>query len=278
VKIEDRCRNVQGFQEFNIDLDAWRAPKPHGISGLFRLKNEADFMVMAIESHLPFLDEAVLLIQESADNTEALAAQMREKHGSEKIRIFKYPFSVHWIGTPEHFSLPENDLHTMMHLTNYGISKCRFSWVAKIEGDVIALRTFSRLREWIDAEPAATKYYGRVGLNVAGPGGRQFPVEAPRNAGWDEAIFNNHPIWHCIRNQKWESINFHDKRDKLENNGWDFLHVKRCKPIHQRLSESETWMPLVKGHLLHALAKYEGRHPFPGFGDFCPDILFERVL
>jgi hypothetical protein len=170
-----------------------------------------------------------------------------------------------------------------MHLTNWAISRCKYSWVAKIEGDVIALSTFGEIRRRIEKEPTVLRYYGRIGLNVAGRKVEKVSATYPRTGGWDEGVFNNDPFWHCYRFQKWESINLHDHNDKIENMGFSFLHVKRCKPQHLREQYvnshgAETWVPFTRKETCKALEIFNREHKHPGSDDPCPDVLFEETL
>jgi hypothetical protein len=172
MKIEERClvHEQDKYSAYDIDIERWADEKPFGISGCFRLKNETQFMEASVMSHLEWLDEAVLVVQKSDDHTVELAVDMAARH-PDKIRVEVYPFDVFPIATPNHFNMPENSVRTMMHLTNWALSRCRFSWIAKIEGDVIALKTFKLIREAVEASPDVVRYYGRVGLNVAMPDG-----------------------------------------------------------------------------------------------------------
>lgn len=282
VNIAQRCIVAEReYAEFDIDLEAWEAPKPFGISGFFRLKNEEQFMKAAILSHLPALDEAVLIVQRSDDETINLAHQLSMKY--EKIRYDFYPFEVAQIDTPEHYNLPENSVRTMMHLTNWAISRCAYSWVAKIEGDVIALSTFVEIRDLIETQPNRFRYFGRIGLNVAGRNVDKVSATYPRTGGWDEAVFNNDPFWHCLRFHKWESINLHDHNDMIENMGFSFLHVKRCKDKHLKdqyvdSHGAETWVPFNPIKTRMALEIFNQKQPHPGPDKPCPAVLFEQTL
>jgi hypothetical protein len=249
--------------EFDLPMAAWEAAKPHGVSGCFRLRSEAEFMRLAVESHLPWLDEAVLVVQPSVDRTFEIACALAAEYAP-KVRVVVYPFDVFPVGSPQYRECPENSVRSMVHLTNWAIAQCRYSWVAKIEGDVIAMPDFGRIRLAVDQHREDVAYYGRVGLNVAGPDGKEFPPKAPRNAGWDEGVFNNHPVWHAVKAEKWETMNLHENRDKLRNGGWSFFHVKRCKAKHQRLRDQEKWQPLAMGILTVALSEYQARYPYPG--------------
>lgn len=266
------------YSEFDISVSEWRnKEKPHGISGMFRLKNEAEFMEWAIKSHMPWLDEAVLIVQESEDATVEIAYQLQNVYG-EKIKIFEYPFNVTQIASKDHFDKPTNSVYHFVHLTNYGLSKCSYSHIAKIEGDVIAMPTFQHIRDLVDLNPEARRYYGRVGFNIAGEEMTHFSYTNPRNAGWDEAVFNNDPFFHCIRYDKWESINMQDFRHIpgiMENPGWSFIHTKRCKKNANQ--GTERWEPLDKDVIIKALENYGKSSPYPGNDNFADDSLFDWI-
>ncbi|MCJ7621301.1 MAG: hypothetical protein MUP64_13910, partial [Anaerolineae bacterium] len=180
-----------GLEEFDIDMNAWRAVKPFGISGCFRVCNDAEFLEPAIVSHLPWLDEAVIALQPSTDQTEAIAERLEQKHA--KVRIVRYPARPHFIDVPEFHKDPVNSIRSFVYLSNWALAQCRYSWVARIEADVIALSTFGEIRRRIQAERDAWRYYGRVILNVAGRHCDGISKENPRNGGWDEGVFPCHP-------------------------------------------------------------------------------------
>ena len=152
------------------------------------------------------------------------------------------------------------------------MSYCNYSWVAKIEGDVIGLSSFAKIREEVDKYPDAIRYYGRTGLNVAGENCEFFSGTHPTNAGWDEAVFNNDPdLWHCIKLQdKWEAINMEKKRSAMRQMGFSFLHTKRCKKIHSHGTINgveEKWIPYNEKNLRAAL------------GDrYDPILIDERII
>lgn len=261
---------------YDINVAQWRdKDKPHGISGLFRLKNESEFMRWAIESHMEWLDEAVLVVQDSEDATIEIAHELTDIYG-ERIKVWHYPFEVTQYATPRHFSVPTNSVEHFVHLTNWGLSKCNYSWIAKIEGDVIAMPTFQVIRDIIDLDPDTPKYYGRVGFNIAGQEMDQFSYTNPRNAGWDEAVFPNDPKFHCIRDDKWESLNMRDYRHLLHNMGWSFIHVKRCK--QGAVIGSERWEGLTEDNIRASIAGYNMTSPHPGPDDPVSDELLDWII
>ena len=249
---------------FDVDIYRWRHKmKPHGISGLFRVKNEEEFLRASVISHIHYLDEVVIILQPSEDKTKEVAEKLALDYPL-KIKIKEYPFSLHPVGSKEHMEAAGNSVFTMSHMTNWGLSQCAFSFIAKIEGDVLEMGgNFGKIRELVDRFPNRTAYYGRVGINVAGEKATMFAANAPRNAGWDEAVFNNDPFWHCVTADKWETMNLHEHSDRLYNCGWSFVHTKRCKAKHQRLKETEDWQELTEENLRPALESYNKQRPYP---------------
>jgi hypothetical protein len=76
---------------YEIDWDNWRdKPKPFGFSGCFRLRNESQFMETAILSHLPWLHEAVLVVQPSEDDTIEKAYRMANDHERIEVRLDRH--------------------------------------------------------------------------------------------------------------------------------------------------------------------------------------------
>ena len=80
---------------------------PFGISGCFRLRNESQFMEVAILSHLPYLDEAVLVVQPSEDDTVERAEKLAAEYPN-KIRVAYYWLKVDWIDTPGFYEKDPN--------------------------------------------------------------------------------------------------------------------------------------------------------------------------
>lgn len=242
-----------------IDYAKWREPKPFGISGCFRLRNEAQFMTQAIRSFLPYLDEAVLVVQPSEDNTVELAYQLAESNS--KVKTYEYPYIVDWIDTPGFYEKDPDKPGHLVHMSNFALSKCSYSWIAKIEGDVIALSTFQKIVDKVKANPEITHYYGFVILNLAGKDMDKFSKENPRNGGYDEAVFNNDPDkYHFIRRSKWETVTIHDNTCE----GWAGVHMKRCKAGKDTSWNGEHYLLLTRENLAGALDEYNRtKQPYP---------------
>jgi hypothetical protein len=261
------------YSEYDIDKDAWKADKPHGISGLMRLKNDTEFVEWSILSHMRWIDEWVLVVQPSQDHTLELAQEIAED--MKNVRVLEYPFNVKWL-VPEVGEMDDNSILSPAHMTNWGLSHCNYSWTAKIEGDVIALPTFQHIRDLVDMRPDDPMYYGRVGLNVAGTGYTMVSKTNPRNAGWDEAVFPTNPRFHCIGNQKWETMNTIDYTNLMHCMGFSFMHMKRCKTGASPEDENEQWIEFKRAGVEEALRQYSAnRGGYPGERGDNRQVIFD---
>lgn len=259
------------YNEYNIDLRRWAMRKPFGISGCVRVCNDEEFLAEAVESHLPYLDECVIVTQPSSDRTEEIAARLERKHS--KVRVCPYPVKPVFILDERWRQMPENSIHSFVYLSNWALTQCRYSWIAKIEADVICLSSFGAIRERIEQDPDLIHYYGRVILNVAGKNRDQVSFENPRNGGWDEAVFNHHPLWRYVKRPKYEQIDFRVGEHTCM--GWSALHVKRCK--RDKIGwNNETYLPFTREGVREALEAFNAAHPYEGPDDpLGEECLFE---
>ena len=247
-------KNRENDPWFHLNPE-WGKQKPFGVSGLFRVKNEAEWLHDAVASHMPWLDEAMIIYQDSSDRTEQIIEELREEFGYGKVRRKYYRSSVAQPLTKKFAEMPDDSVNSFVYLSNWGLSYCKYSWIAKIEGDVIGLSSFAKIREEVDKYPNAIRYYGRTGLNMAGRNCEFFSGTHPTNAGWDEAVFNNNPdLWHFIKiADKWESVNMDTRRDDMRQMGMSFLHTKRCKAkqiaSYESPNNKEEWVPYTEENL-----------------------------
>jgi prenyltransferase/squalene oxidase-like repeat protein len=259
------------FQNFNIDIANWERPHPFGISGCFRVRNDHEFLYEAVTSHLPYLDEAVIALQPSDDRTMRVVDELAKLP---KVRVEKYPVAPVFITDPEWEQVPENSIRSFVYLSNWALSKCRYSWIARIEADVICLSSFTKIRERIEREPDKKILYGRVILNVAGAARDQVSATVPRNGGWDEAVFPNDPSYRFTRRPRYEVL---ENPGESLCMGWSALHLKRAKADKIGWNNEE-YLPLTPEGVARALQEFNAANPYPGpdnsLGEPC---LFERA-
>lgn len=234
------------LNDYEIDWQEWQSQdKPFGISGCIRVRNEAQFMTPSILSHLPYLDECVIVTQPSDDDTVQIANDLSARF--KKVKVHHYPFVVDWIDTPGFYEKDPNQPGHLVHMSNWALSKCSYSWISKTEGDVICLSSFQKIADAIRANPQKAFYYGRLILNIAGGKCDQVSVNNPTNGGMDEATFPNNPgAYKFVRSGKWEVI---PAGHPAECFGLSMLHLKRCK-AGKIGWDNEKYAPLTKENVI----------------------------
>jgi hypothetical protein len=258
------------FQAYSINLDKWSGKKPFGISGCFRVRNDHEFLYEAVTSHLPYLDEALIVLQPSDEKTNAVVAELEKLDG---VRVVRYPVAPVFITDPEWESVPENSIRSFVYLSNWALSQCGYSWIARVEADVICLSSFAKIVERVRNEPDKKILYGRVILNVAGIDQDQVSATNPRNGGWDECVFPNDPAYRFTRRPRYEVL---ENPGESLCMGWSALHLKRCKADKIGWN-SEVYLPFTPEGISQALRAFNAANAYPGpdnpEGEPC---IFER--
>lgn len=248
--------------ELTVDFEAWRnKPKPHGISACIRVRNESQFMRAAVRSVVDLVDEVVLCVQPSDDNTREIAISLEHGYPG-KVKSYYYPLIPDWIDTKGFYEKDPDAPGHLVHMSNWALSKCTYSWILKVEGDVIALPT---LKGFIDRALTdnVPMYYGLVILNVAGAKMDKISFENPRNGGWDECIVRNDPdAARFYRRNKWEVL-VSAPHIPTESVGWALVHMKRCKTGKDEAWNGEHYVPFDRETVAYALQEYNMRNPYP---------------
>jgi len=245
------------YSKFDIDMNRWASEKDFGISGMFRVKDDHEFLYDAVMSHLPYLSEAVIVIQPSDVETEKVVAELGR---IPNVRVVRYPIAPVFITDAGWESTPENSIHSFVYLSNWAINQCQFSWVAQIEADVLCCSTFSKIVKAVEQNPIDMVLYGRYLLNVAGVDCDMVSVEVPRNGGWDEKVFPNHPEYHYIRKPKYEVLTSPYKNCNL---GWSGLHMKRCKKDKIGWN-GEHYVAFDRENVARVLRAFNADNPYAG--------------
>lgn len=121
-----------------------------GVSGIMRVKNDAEFIAGSIESCIDALDELVVVYNDCTDNSAEVIETMRQKH-PDKIRVFEYPYKVFGAGlTKEEYeyakSLPDDSPSLLCNYYNFALSKVRCKYAIKIDADQIYFK--ENLKKW----------------------------------------------------------------------------------------------------------------------------------
>ena len=131
-------KNIEGLAKWNIRQPRSRKP---GLAALFRLRNEAEFCVAAIESVAGLADSVIICLQgDQEDDTKEIVESWAA--GRPEAEVYEYPFLSVPNG-PGHGDQPIGSVHERAYFYNWCLSKVRRSHVLKWDGDMIALETFA---------------------------------------------------------------------------------------------------------------------------------------
>ncbi|MCY4558091.1 MAG: glycosyl transferase [Chloroflexi bacterium] len=114
--------------------------RPEGISAFLRIKNGADYLELAIRSHIRHFDEIVAVYNGCTDATPDILASLAAEFG-ERLRVFNYVPEVFPPGSPDHAEASADSPHSLVHYSNFALAQTRYSTVTKLDDDHIALDT-----------------------------------------------------------------------------------------------------------------------------------------
>ena len=133
-----------------------------GVSGIMRVKNDAEFIAVSVESCISALDELVIVYNDCTDNSAEVIEGMRLKYPN-KIRVFEYPYKVLGAGlTKEEYefakSLPDDSPQLLCNYYNFALSKVRCEYAIKIDADQIYFTEI--LNKWCDLVRTGNQFKG----------------------------------------------------------------------------------------------------------------------
>ena len=154
--------------EFHFTPDLLSKPRKPGISAYMRIKNGAEFVRLAILSHLKYYDEIIACYNDCSDNTETILRELQRQH-PHKIKVYHYLPKVHPIRSLEHKNTPTDSVHSMANYSNYALSKTTYQVATKLDDDHLAIpQNLSRLTATVRADMAVgkQKLYPFSGINL----------------------------------------------------------------------------------------------------------------
>ncbi len=130
--LNSRVFNSEDFIVKEEDFRQLDAPRPFGLSGHLRVRNEAMTLRPCLDSCLPFLDELIITYNDSNDTTEEILLEYARRF-PHKIRLFWYPLEWGAIrGTTQ-----ARPFGHLAQFYNFGYTKVRYKYYMKIDGDQI---------------------------------------------------------------------------------------------------------------------------------------------
>ncbi len=136
------CQNIDyDNSEYTVDLSTLKKIRPVGVSGLLRVKNDAEFLALSIDSCIDALDELIIVYQDCEDDSPSIIEQKRLQY-PDKIRTYLYrPIIISHNLTEEEMeyalALPADSIHLLSNYYNYTLSKASYRYAMKIDADQI---------------------------------------------------------------------------------------------------------------------------------------------
>ena len=136
------CKDIDyDNSEYFVDLSLLTNERPIGVSGLLRVKNDAEFLALCVDSCIDALDELIIVYQECDDDSPQIIEQKRQQY-PDKIRTYFYrPLvlshnltseELHYVST-----LDKTSIHLLSNYYNYTLSKASYRYAIKIDGDQV---------------------------------------------------------------------------------------------------------------------------------------------
>lgn len=129
------------YSEFQVNINEFDKEKLDGVSGILLVMNDEEFLRTSIESSIGFLDELIIVYNETTKKSIEIIQEMKRKY-PEKIKVYKYlpKLYIGELNEKDYLyarSLPENSIHLLANYCNYALSKCNYKYVMKIDSDQV---------------------------------------------------------------------------------------------------------------------------------------------
>ena len=210
------------------DLNA--AGRLPGIGAFMRVKNGADFIEATIRSHMPHLDEIVVVHNQCTDATPAILARLATEFGG-RLRIFAYRPKVHAPGSEAHAKEPADSPASFVNQSNYALTRTRYRVAMKLDDDHLAME--DRLERLVDRIRADDYRLDRVlcfsGVNLARNERGAIGVlkREPFAGSGDHFFFEVTPETRFIHHPRFED--FHHGQPRVFTD-FTYWHLKYLKP------------------------------------------------
>ena len=200
-----------------------------GISAFIRVRNGADFIEATIESHLPHVDEIVVVHNRCTDATPDIVLRLRQKHGP-KLRVFHYADPVFPPGSEGHARTDAASPLSFVNYTNVALAQTRYRVVAKIDDDHLAIpaamaELTARLRR--DPDSRALECFSGPNLMRDAAGGYGLCESVPISGLGDVGFFVVNPDTYFVHDRRFEVFRTVNLRRRFA--GFVYWHLKYLK-------------------------------------------------
>ena len=200
-----------------------------GISGFIRARNEEDWLGLTIDSHLPFLDEIVIVYNRCEDNTPEVA-QYYEKLYPDKIKVFHYLPDVFPQGSQECSTLHPTHESSLVNYYNYALCKTTRQIALKVDGDQIAIPEAYRQMCSIVKRGIFKMYYTFRGINLWDQDGKVYVKGSEPVTCYDRGFFLVNPTtWHMLDKDRALEIFHGGNLPSKQYQNFAYYHTKGMK-------------------------------------------------
>lgn len=221
-------KNVENFSEYNIEASALHADgRTPGLSGFARLRNADTFLEICLRSHINFLDELILVDNNSTDDTEKICLKLMEEF-PDKVKYYRYAPEVSKIATSEYDMQCENSVRDLSYYCNWVLSKTTYSHVMKVDDDhLMNQEAFASFINTIDFN-APDVFYSFSGYNVKKVGNTFKLLKRLPLAGLygDHGIAKVNGFFYFFRDERYENLLY----KKMKLGPTIYSHLKCLKP------------------------------------------------
>ena len=201
-----------------------------GIGAFMRVKNGADFLEATIRSHLPCVDEIVVVHNQCTDATPAILARLAAEFG-DRLRVFHYLPKVFPPGSEGHAREPADSPASFVNQSNFALTRTRYRVAVKLDDDHLAMAgrlaaLTGRIRQAGYKLPEVLCFSG---INLAGDEAGRTGVRArePFAGAGDHFFFEVTPATRFIHHPRFED--FHHGRRRVFAD-FTYWHLKYLKP------------------------------------------------
>ena len=147
--------------KYRVDKSLFNNKRKPGVSGILRVKNDAEFVGAAIDSCIEALDELVIVYNDCTDESPKIIREKYEQY-SDKISFYEYepPIYANNLSEEEYEfikSQPMDSPHLLASYYNFALSKVNYEFVLKIDADQIYFS--DELRKLCDAYRSVRKSF-----------------------------------------------------------------------------------------------------------------------
>ena len=218
-------KNIEKIKEFYIEKEKFLTKnRKKWISWFARLKNGDDFLQKSIESIINFLDEIILVDNQSTDKTKEICLKLQKKY-PDKIKFYEYNFEVYWVWNKKYDITPENSIHSLSYYYNWCLSKTNYQYAIKIDDDNFFIK--DEIKKII-SKINKNKFYIIPWINIIKKNNNYYIPEKYPFAWlyWDYWFFKVSPKTYFIKDKNCENF-LHPYFFKIEK--ISFFHLKYLK-------------------------------------------------